>query len=182
MDLERIPEAIEGLTVLDQPAEAATAAVRGAIPLGSRAKDLLSGSWLGHTLHPMLTDLPIGFWTSSFMLDVVGGRRARPASRQLVALGVLSALPTAAAGAADWSDTDGPARRVGLVHAVSNSVALTAYAASWLARRRGQHWKGVALGMAGATAASAGGHLGGHLVLRLGTGADLTAKGRNNGR
>ena len=94
-------------------------------------KDLLSGTWLGHPLHPLLTDLPIGFWTSAFTLDLLGGRHSRRAATRLVAWGVLSALPTAASGAADWGDTTGPDRRIGLVHAAANTTALACYAASW---------------------------------------------------
>lgn len=139
------------------------------------AKDVLSGTWLGHPLHPLLTDLPIGFWTSAFTLDLVGGKRTRRASTQLVAWGVLSAVPTALSGAADWGDTTGPARRVGLVHAAANSTALAFYAASWWSRVRGRHARGVALGLAGATAATVGGYLGGHLLQSLGVGVDRTA-------
>jgi nitrite reductase/ring-hydroxylating ferredoxin subunit/uncharacterized membrane protein len=146
-------------------------AVRGALdrqPL----KDLLSGTWLGHPLHPLLTDLPIGFWTSAFTLDLLGGRRSRAAATQLVAWGVLTAVPTAASGASDWSDTTGAERRIGLVHAAANTTALACYAASWLARRRGRHARGVMLGLAGATAATVGGYLGGHLLQTLGVGVD----------
>ena len=42
----------------------------------SRARSVLGGDWLGHPLHPLLTDLPIGFWTSSFVLDFAGKRAA----------------------------------------------------------------------------------------------------------
>jgi nitrite reductase/ring-hydroxylating ferredoxin subunit/uncharacterized membrane protein len=135
-------------------------------------KDALSGTWLGHPLHPFLTDLPIGFWTSAFTLDLLGGKRTRRASTQMVAWGVLSAVPTALSGAADWGDTTGPARRVGLVHAAANSTALVLYAASWWSRVRGRHARGVALGLAGATAATVGGYLGGHLLQTLGVGVD----------
>jgi nitrite reductase/ring-hydroxylating ferredoxin subunit/uncharacterized membrane protein len=138
-------------------------------------KDLLSGTWLGHPLHPVLTDLPIGFWTSAFTLDLLGGRRSRDAATRLVAWGVLSAIPTAASGAADWGDTVGPDRRIGLVHAAANSVALACYGASWLARRRGHHARGVALGLVGATAATVGGYLGGHLLQILGVGVDRSS-------
>jgi nitrite reductase/ring-hydroxylating ferredoxin subunit/uncharacterized membrane protein len=138
-------------------------------------KDLLSGTWLGHPLHPLLTDLPIGFWTSAFTLDLVGGTRTRRASTQLVAWGVLSAVPTALSGAADWGDTTGPARRIGLVHAAANGTALAFYAASWWSRVRGRHARGVVLGLAGATAATVGGYLGGHLVQSLAIGTDQTA-------
>jgi hypothetical protein len=118
----------------------------------------------------MLTDLPIGFWTSAFVLDVVGGRRARDAAELLVALGVLSALPTVATGAADWSRTGERARRVGLAHAAVNASALGLYAWSWHERRRNRYVTGVTLAMLGATAATFGGLLGGHLLSRLGVG------------
>jgi nitrite reductase/ring-hydroxylating ferredoxin subunit/uncharacterized membrane protein len=138
-------------------------------------KDVLSGTWTGHPLHPVMTDLPIGFWTSSFMLDLVGGKRSAAASQRLVGLGILSAVPTAAAGLSDWSDTIGEERRIGTVHALANVAALSLYAWSWLARRGGRRGAGVALGLLGATAATAGGYLGGHLVYRQGVGADRNA-------
>jgi nitrite reductase/ring-hydroxylating ferredoxin subunit/uncharacterized membrane protein len=142
----------------------------GAQPL----KDVLSGTWLGHPLHPLLTDLPIGFWTSAFVLDVAGGRHSRRAATHLVAWGVLSAVPAATSGAADWGDTTGPERRVGLVHAAANSVALACFSASWWSRVRGRHARGVAYGFAGAAAATVGGYLGGHLLQHLAVGVDRT--------
>jgi nitrite reductase/ring-hydroxylating ferredoxin subunit/uncharacterized membrane protein len=138
-------------------------------------KDALSGTWIGHPLHPLMTDLPIGFWTSSFMLDLVGGARSAAASQRLIGLGILSAVPTAAAGLSDWSDTFGEERRIGAVHAVANVAALSLYAWSWLARRAGRRGAGVTLGLLGATAATAGGYLGGHMVYRQGVGADRNA-------
>jgi nitrite reductase/ring-hydroxylating ferredoxin subunit/uncharacterized membrane protein len=172
--LERVVERVEHASSLDPAADRVRDVVSLAIPNGPR-KDLLSGTWLGHPLHPMLTDLPIGFWTSAFVLDIVGGKRARPAAELLVGLGVLSALPTAASGAADWSDTNGRSRRVGFVHAAANASAMALYAWSWNARRQHRHARGVALGFLGATAATVGGFLGGHLFARRGIGMDHTA-------
>jgi nitrite reductase/ring-hydroxylating ferredoxin subunit/uncharacterized membrane protein len=162
---------------LDEVADPVADSVRHALDR-QPVKDLLSGTWLGHPLHPILTDLPIGFWTSAFTLDLVGGKRSRRAATQLVAWGVLSAVPTALSGAADWGDTTGPARRVGLVHATANTTALALYAASWWSRVRGRHARGVALGLAGATAATVGGYLGGHLLQTLGVGVDHAAASR----
>jgi nitrite reductase/ring-hydroxylating ferredoxin subunit/uncharacterized membrane protein len=139
------------------------------------AKDVLSGTWMGHPLHPMLTDLPIGFWTSAFVLDLVGGKGGRKAADRLVGLGILSALPTAAAGFSDWSDTIGEERRLGTAHALGNTAALSLYTLSWRARRRGRRGRGVLLGFLGAGAATVGGYLGGHLVFRKGVGADRNA-------
>jgi nitrite reductase/ring-hydroxylating ferredoxin subunit/uncharacterized membrane protein len=146
------------------------------LPKG-RGRDLLHGTWLGHPLHPALTDVPIGAWASALALDVAGGRETAKAAERLVGLGVLAALPTAASGAADYvalGDAPRP-KRVGAVHALANGTALTLYAASWLARRKGAHAKGVALGLAGAGALGVGGMLGGHLAYRNAVGVDRTA-------
>jgi uncharacterized membrane protein len=158
-----VGEFIESDTRLD-PAVSVLASPAGALANG-RIGSLLRGEWLGHPLHPMLTDLPIGFWTSSSILDFIGGRKARPASQRLIALGLISLVPTAAAGAVDWSSIDDQKkRRVGAVHAISNTVAAIVYFLSWRSRRRGNHATGVALGVIAAGLASVGGFLGGHLA------------------
>jgi nitrite reductase/ring-hydroxylating ferredoxin subunit/uncharacterized membrane protein len=146
------------------------------LPAG-KAKDALHGTWLGHPLHPALTDLPIGCWTSAWLLDLFGGKETRKAATALVGLGVATAVPTIVSGAADWTalgETSKP-RRVGAVHAIANAGATWLYGASWLARRRGNHKQGVTLGMAGAALATAGGYLGGHLAYRNAVGVDHTA-------
>lgn len=168
-DPRRLGPWLEGAEEIDMLAGplhrfVATLITRGAV------KDGLHGVWLGHALHPVLTDLPIGFWTSGFVLDLFGGRRAEGAADALTALGVLTALPTAAAGLADWSDLDRPVRRTGTVHAAANVLATVLYLFSCVARLRGDRSRGVALGIAGATAATLGGFLGGHLVFRRGAG------------
>lgn len=151
--------------VADSLADAAEPLTSGA------AGSVLRGEWLGHALHPLMTDLPIGCWTSSMLLDLVGGRRSRPASRRLVGLGVLTALPTAATGLVELSTIeDRRIRRVAAVHALGNTVALGMYAASYSARRRQRHLRGVALGMAGGTVASVTGFLGGHMSFARGAG------------
>jgi uncharacterized membrane protein len=127
-------------------------------------RDLLQGEWLGHAVHPLMTDLPIGFWTSANVLDLVGGPSARPAARRLVALGIACAVPTALTGLAEWAGLQTTRdRRTASAHALGNVVALSCYTASWMARRR-QSWRaGVLLGLAGASVASVSGYLGGHL-------------------
>src|SRR5437763_9100717 len=93
-------------------------AVRESVGRG-RLKDALSGTWLGHPVHPMLTDVVIGSFTSASLLDLVAPGSDR-ATERLIAVGLLAYLPTAAAGINDWADTeavDDGVRRVGLVHA-----------------------------------------------------------------
>ena len=67
-----IVERIASLSQLDEPAKAIGKSVRKTVPAGP-VKDALSGVWLGHALHPLLTDLPIGTWTSAVLLDWLGG-------------------------------------------------------------------------------------------------------------
>ena len=171
--LTSLVDRLERLSGLDRVAQPIADRV-SALFQRAQLKDVLSGSWFGHPLHPLLTDLPIGSWTSAMLLDLVGGRRAQPAADVLVAVGIAAAVPTAVTGLSDWSDLGTEDRRIGLVHAAANSVAVSFYVASFVARRRGRRTSGVLLGLAGASAATAGGFLGGHLVYRRGAGVDHT--------
>src|SRR5262245_15165097 len=110
MNLHRTAQSIGEVEALDQLPDPLSKCVKRLAPPKSFIKDLLSGTWLGHPLHPLLTDIPIGSFTSATVLDIIGGRRAQPAAERLVELGLLSAVATAAAGAADWSDTYGGER------------------------------------------------------------------------
>ena len=71
---------LASLDALDAPAKAIAAQARKVIKPGP-VKEALSGSWLGHALHPLLTDVTFGSFMSAVMLDWVGGDRARPAAR-----------------------------------------------------------------------------------------------------
>jgi uncharacterized membrane protein len=155
--------AIEDAPALDRAAQAlagATAPLRR--PDVAR---LLRGEWFGHALHPALTDVPLGMWMSANSLDLLLGRRGRPAATALVGLGLAAALPTVATGLAEWQATAGRARRVGVAHAAVNGSAVLLYAASLGARLAGRNRAGVGLGLAGGVAATAGGYLGSHLSL-----------------
>ncbi|MGZ6708776.1 MAG: DUF2231 domain-containing protein [Solirubrobacteraceae bacterium] len=128
-------------------------------------KEALRGSWLGHALHPLLTDVVVGSFTSATILDVLGADD--DAAQALIAVGIAAYPPTALTGVSDWSDSgesDPGIRRTGLVHAAVNASALSLYAASLVARRRGDAARGRLLGFAGASALGAGGYLGGHLA------------------
>jgi nitrite reductase/ring-hydroxylating ferredoxin subunit/uncharacterized membrane protein len=172
---EAIAERLEGVEALDAVAEPLQKAVRAAVPENSVFKDVLSGTWLGHPLHPPLTDVVVGAWTSALLLDLLGGPGSEDAADRLVATGVLAALPTAAAGASDWAELRGGSRRVGLVHALGNTTALTLHALSWRARRRGERTRGVALSALGFAVATFSAWLGGHLSFGQGVGVNQTA-------
>src|SRR5215208_1328143 len=162
---QEVADAITALDQLDAPARAVGKTVRDTVPAGP-VKDALSGTWLGHALHPVLTDLPIGTWTSAVLLDWLGGERSREAADRLIALGLAFALPTAVTGATEWADAE-PAsdsvRRIGLVHAAANVGAATLFGASLAARRRGARGTGRLLALAGSGLLAASGYLGGHL-------------------
>ena len=170
-------ESIESLEALDTPGKAFGKAIRGAVGPG-RVKDALSGTWLGHALHPLLTDVVIGAFVSATLLDLLGGDDDGRAAERLIGVGIAAYLPTAATGFNDWADTeiaDPAVRRVGLVHAWTNATAFTLYAASLAARKKGARGRGKLLAMAGAGALGAAGHLGGHMSYTKAVGPNQTA-------
>lgn len=169
--LERSVESIEQAGALDEPAAKLAGVIRKVIKPGP-VEDTLSGVPVGHPLHPVLVAVPIGAWLSAGVLDALGNDDG---ARQLTALGVVAALPTAATGGTDWLFTEGAEKRVGFVHAMCNYVAVGAYGLSWWARARGARRTGVASSMFGASALGVAGWLGGHLAYAQGVGVDTTA-------
>jgi nitrite reductase/ring-hydroxylating ferredoxin subunit/uncharacterized membrane protein len=175
-EVTRLIEQSEQGQTLDQLADQLQSLIRTAVeqggPAARRLKNWLHGTWLGHPLHPALTDVPIGAWTVAFLLDVVGAEEQADAA---MTIGALAAVPTALAGAADWSDMDPPARRVGLVHALLNTFGLSCIIASLFARRNDNRALGVGLSTAGLSVASFSAWLGGSLVYREGIGVSHNA-------
>lgn len=157
---------------LDTAADALQPAVRRAFdvlgPAGRSVKKVLHGSWLGHPIHPALTDIPLGAWTMTVMLD--GARNgfgregvARAADMSL-AVGLVGAVGAAITGVTDWSETDGRARRVGILHAVLNSSATLLFGSSLVCRRLGNRAAGRGLALAGYVVSVSAAYLGGRLV------------------
>jgi nitrite reductase/ring-hydroxylating ferredoxin subunit/uncharacterized membrane protein len=172
--LDRPVARLARITVLDRPTAWLSEAV-GRVTHRSPVSSILGGTWLGHPLHPALTDVPIGCWTAAVLVDLAGGPEGRRTARFLVGAGVLAAVPTAVTGLADWADTGDERRRIGAVHGLVNLGATTCFALSWLARRRRRDGMGPTLSLAGTVAMTAGAVLGGHLVYRAGTGVDVNA-------
>lgn len=155
---------LEQATALDAAVRAVEPAINTAFGTGTRAA-LLRGDWLGHAIHPLMTDLVLGSWTSATVLDLFGGARSSDAAQRLIGTGLLAVAPTAWTGWAEWSGAGPRDKRVGLVHAGANAVAIGLYAASYLARRRGRRGTGITLSLAGAAVSGVGGYLGSHLAL-----------------
>ncbi|MEU3957751.1 Rieske (2Fe-2S) protein [Streptomyces achromogenes] len=140
-----------------------------ALPLRG-VRDLLHGRWLGHPVHPLLVQVPVGSWLSAAVLDLRPGRAREAGS--LIAVGLAAAAPAALAGAVDWAGLHRRQQRVGLVHALANTAAVGLYAASLACRVKGRTKAGRGLGFLGLTAVATGGLLGGHLAYRQAAGAN----------
>ena len=156
----------------DQIQERLSTAVSQGGPAARRVKNWLNGVWLGHALHPALTDAAIGAWSTGALLDVLGARRQADAA---MTVGVLAAVPTALSGAADWADTSEEPRRIGLIHALLNSVGLVLMIGSLFARRGNQRGLGIGLSTLGLSLTTVSAWLGGELVHRFGTNVSRAA-------
>jgi nitrite reductase/ring-hydroxylating ferredoxin subunit/uncharacterized membrane protein len=134
---------------------------------GRQVQNALHGTWLGHPLHPALTDVPLGAWTATAVLDMMeaAGREECAAGADIsLQVGLAGAAGAALAGLTDWHVTDGSARRVGIVHGMLNLLSVGLYTASLIARKRRDRAAGRALAMAGFVVSSAAAYLGGNLV------------------
>ena len=175
MKLQNVVEVAIGRLEEAEGLDAVASKLQGIISKATsprQVKNLLSGVWLHHPVHPPLTDLTIGAFTSAAILDLLPATRGEKAVDVLIGAGLLSVVPTAATGANDWTDTHGGTRRVGLVHATANTVAALLYGASLIDRMRGRRERGVVFSSFGFLSLLVGGTLGGDLAYRRGLGVD----------
>jgi nitrite reductase/ring-hydroxylating ferredoxin subunit/uncharacterized membrane protein len=148
------------------------------VPVRERHQDKLAvelmhgGRWAGHPVHPALSDLPIGLWTSATLLDVVdrdpSPRRGFDAAGVLSAAGIIASGATALTGLSDWTVSNEEDRRVGLFHGILNTAALGLQGASLSTRVAGHRSTARALGAASLAVTAAAGYFGGHLVFTRG--------------
>jgi len=153
---------IERLKALDIPVDAARP-LAGRLVRNERLRNVLHGQATGIPLHPILTDVPFGAWFMAVFLDLFPDAGTQRAATRLVGLGVISAVPTALSGWAEWALADRKTQRVGVVHAGLNASAVLIFAGSWAARRRGRRRLGVGLARLGAVVLIAGGFTGGYM-------------------
>jgi nitrite reductase/ring-hydroxylating ferredoxin subunit len=140
---------------------------------GNLVLELLHGGrWMGHPLHPALSDLPIGLWTGVMVLDATdrdpAPRHGIDAAGVLSAAGIVAAGATALTGLGDWTVSNDQDRRVGLFHGLLNTAALGLQSASLGTRMAGHRGTARALGAASLGVTAAAGYLGGHLVFTKG--------------
>ncbi|SRR6266487_1212563 len=164
MPLRKVLDRLEMAGGLDRLSEPLRRGVRAV--LRGRVRDALHGVWLGHPLHPAMVQLPVGAWASAAVLDAIPG--TGPAATVLVGVGTASAVPSAVVGLNDWAALTREQRRVGLVHATANSIAVGLYTSSLAARLTGHRRLGRRLAYAGLSAAGVGAYIGGHLSYRQG--------------
>lgn len=162
---KQLAELAEPLDGVAEPVQEAVNAVPQPV------RDVLDGVWLGNPLHPALTDVPLGAWTTALVLDLVGSEAADHA----LGVGILGAVPAALTGLNDWSHLKDDTRRLGTVHALVNSMALALNVASYVARRDGHRGLGRVLSGVAYAGAAFSAHLGGHLSFGLGVRVNRTA-------
>jgi nitrite reductase/ring-hydroxylating ferredoxin subunit/uncharacterized membrane protein len=172
VSLELTKRIADAVPWLDPLAKRAQPPVQQFFSTRPRLHNLLDGTWLGVPLHPALTDVPVGAWTSAFVLDIVaavtGSETAEKAADGALAVGVAGALPAAATGTADWRDLIGEERRIATVHALLNVAGLALNVSSLAQRARGNRTAGRALSAAGLAISGSAAHLGGELSFGLG--------------
>jgi nitrite reductase/ring-hydroxylating ferredoxin subunit/uncharacterized membrane protein len=146
---------------------------------GKWLKNFLNGTWLGHPLHPMLTDVPIGAWTTTVVLDSVAAltdnESLETAADITLATGLAAAAGAAVTGLTDWSDTYAMERKLGLLHGLTMIASFVTYSAALVARLSGSRSSGVALANTGYALAAIGAYFGGDEVYDVGYGINRTA-------
>jgi nitrite reductase/ring-hydroxylating ferredoxin subunit/uncharacterized membrane protein len=131
-------------------------------------RDLLVGRWLGHPLHAVLTDAPIGILFLVIVFDVLGNPGAATVT---LVVGVLAMLAAALAGFADYADTDGKARERATLHATLMLLTLVVYLLSLVLRlgsSPGPSTAGIWLSVLAFLILSSAAYVGGDVVYVLG--------------
>jgi nitrite reductase/ring-hydroxylating ferredoxin subunit/uncharacterized membrane protein len=161
--------------IADRLQRAVTAVYAAGGDTARRIRDALHGTWLGHPLHPVLTDIPLGAWTAAAIFDLSrrdGDRGLDRAADAAIGVGLAGAVGAAITGLTDWQHTADDDRRVGLLHGLLNVTAATLYGVALTLRVRGDRGAGRGVAGLGFIVAISAAYLGGHLVYRKRIGVD----------
>jgi uncharacterized membrane protein len=137
---------------------------------------MLSTSFKGHPIHPILVVLPLGLWTFALVCDIAtllgGGQGWQTTALYATGGGVVGALLAAIPGLIDLlAITDAKVRRVAIWHLVLNLLAVAIFAAVfWLRWQDPASRAAMLLTLLGVLTIGGSGWLGGELVYRHGMG------------
>ncbi len=182
MEEKKLLKFVESQDWLDTTANAVQSTVLDAYNSGGeggkKIKNFLHGTWLGHPLHPVLTDIPIGAWTTAAVLDsveIMGNKDYQAAADAAIAVGLVGAAGSAISGLTDWTGTTKERRRIGLVHGLLNAAATALYATSYVLRKQKARGPAMTLAFLGYGISGVAAYLGGSLVYGKQVGVDHTA-------
>ena len=144
---------------------------------GHGLKTFIHGTWLGHPLHPVITDIPLGAWTLAVLFDIIylfnRTTTWTTAADLSIIIGVVAALAAAVTGYTDWNETIDRERRVGVAHGLINTLVLIIYVASLIVRGAGgNRGLGIVLALVGYALVISAAYLGGEMVFSIGTGVN----------
>ena len=144
---------------------------------GHGLKTFIHGTWLGHPLHPVITDIPLGAWTLAVIFDIIylfnRTTTWTTAADLSIIIGVVGALAAAVTGYTDWNETIDRERRVGVAHGLINTLVLIIYVASLIVRGAGgNRGLGIVLALVGYALVISAAYLGGEMVFSIGTGVN----------
>ncbi len=171
---------VDALPFLDRAAEGIQPKVQNVVEAGgTTARNVLDGVWFEAPLHPALTDVPIGSWTAAAAFDgldlATDSRAMRNAADASLAFGVVGALGAAVTGLSDWRYLSGGSRRMGMAHALLNTIGLVLSIASLFLRAAGRRNAGRLTFLAGYSVSGLAAHLGGELSYHYGLRVDQNA-------
>jgi nitrite reductase/ring-hydroxylating ferredoxin subunit len=139
---------------------------------GKLLQDFLNGSWLGHSLHPVVVDVVIGGSTVAALLQLLdwsGVADLRVAILWVLGLTWLSGLSAIVTGLTDFKDTaTGDERHVVGLHGLINVVATLILIGAFFALLAEADGLGGWLILAGFLVLGVGGFIGGHVVFKYG--------------
>lgn len=170
--LERLAKPLGGLW--NGAATAVNAFFRVLGTPGKLLQDLLNGVWLGHPLHPVLTDVVVGAATAALFLDllrlVFGIDGLAAAATWTLLLAWLAAVGSILSGLTDFKDTapKSASRNVAGLHGLVNIAGTALFFASLTARWAANDGLGFWLLLVAFVLIGTGAFIGGHIVFTYG--------------